>query len=84
MKIVVKLTPNAGKNEIIGWDTSAPEHPVLNVRVTAVPEDGKANKALIALLSKHLKIPKSAIKIIRGETNRLKTIEIPDNFNIHV
>lgn len=82
MKIVVKLTPNAGKNEIIEWDTSAPEQPVLNVRVTAVPEDGKANKALIALLSKTWKIPKSEIKIIRGETSRLKTLEIPNNSNI--
>lgn len=78
MKIVVKLTPNAGKNEIIGWDNAAPEQPVLNVRVTAVPENGKANDALIKLLSKEWKIPKSEITIIRGETARLKTLKIPD------
>lgn len=82
MEITIKLTPNSKKNEITGWDDNNSKEKILKVRVTAIPEDGKANKALIALLSKHWKIPKTAIKIIRGETNRLKTIEIPDNFNI--
>ncbi len=70
-KITVRLTPNAKANKVIGWDDN-----VLKVQVTAIPEKGKANKALIALLSKHWKIPKSAISITRGETARIKTLEI--------
>ena len=41
-----------------------------------VPEDGKANKALIALLAKRLKIAKSAISIVSGETARKKILRI--------
>ena len=44
--------------------------------VTAVPEDGKANKAVIALLAKRLKLPKSAIDIASGATDRRKTLLI--------
>jgi uncharacterized protein (TIGR00251 family) len=45
--------------------------------VTAPPVDGKANKALIALLAKEFKAPKSKIKIVQGETSRDKLIELP-------
>jgi uncharacterized protein YggU (UPF0235/DUF167 family) len=44
--------------------------------VTAVPEDGKANEALIKVLSKALHIPKSAISLVRGATSRVKELEI--------
>ncbi|CCB89456.1 MAG: DUF167 domain-containing protein [Simkania sp.] len=68
---VVKVTPKAAKNEIIGW-----EGELLKVRLTAAPEKGKANEALITLLSKKLKIAKSRIHILKGETSRQKLVEI--------
>jgi len=46
------------------------------VKVTVPPEKGKANKAVIELLSKALKVPKSRIEIIKGETSRIKTVFI--------
>lgn len=75
-KITVRLTPNAKKNEIIGWEEDLLGEKTLKVQVTAIPEKGKGNAALIKLLSKKWKIPKSAITIIRGETNRTKILEI--------
>lgn len=69
--IVVKVTPKASKNEIIGW-----EGDLLKIRLTAAPEKGKANDSLIALLSKKLKIAKSRIHILKGETSRQKLVEI--------
>ena len=45
-------------------------------RVRAVPEDGKANEALIALLAKTLAVPKSHLRIVSGATSRLKRIAI--------
>lgn len=48
----------------------------LKARVTAVPEKGKANKALVALLSKALKVPKSAVSVVSGETARQKILRI--------
>ena len=74
--ITVKLTPGAKQNKVMGWEEDLFGDRTLKVQVTAIPEKGKANKALIALLSKHWKIPKSAITIIRGETSRTKILEV--------
>lgn len=74
--ILVKLTPKASKNEVQGWSKDAQGRNVLKISVTAVPEKGKANKALIALLAKYFNIPKSNITIARGKKERIKTIEI--------
>ena len=48
----------------------------LKVRVTAVPEKGKANQQLINFLAKSLKRPGSSFSIVSGETDRNKVIEI--------
>jgi uncharacterized protein (TIGR00251 family) len=45
---------------------------MLRVAVTAAPEKGKANKAIVAVLSEALGVPKSAIEIIAGETSPQK------------
>ena len=46
------------------------------VRVTAAPEAGKANDAVVALLAKWLRVPKRSIKIVRGHRSRNKRIRI--------
>ena len=76
MRITVKLTPGAKKNAVIGWEEDLFGDKILKIQVTTVPEKGKANKAMIALLSKEWKVPKSAIKIVRGETSRVKILEV--------
>ena len=48
----------------------------LKLYVTSVPEDGKANEAVIKLLSQELKVPKSAITIIQGLKSRKKVVRI--------
>jgi uncharacterized protein (TIGR00251 family) len=48
----------------------------LRVSVSAAPVDGKANDAVIRTLAEALDVPRSAIEIVRGETNRRKTIRI--------
>lgn len=64
----VKISPNASKNEIIKTDEG------IKIKITAQPVDGKANKALSEFLSKELKIPKTSIQIIKGTTNKEKTV----------
>ena len=68
--IKLKISPNASKNEIIKTEEG------VKVKITAQPIDGKANKALIEFLSKHFKIPKPSIEILRGETSKEKTLLI--------
>ncbi|MCB1562755.1 MAG: DUF167 domain-containing protein [Alphaproteobacteria bacterium] len=71
----VRVTPKA-KAERIKKAVCEDGNPLYKIYVTAAPEDGKANKAVIALLAKTLGIPKSALKITRGLTNRNKTIQL--------
>ena len=63
-----KISPNAKKNEIIKDESG------IKIKITAQPVEGKANKALVEFLSKQFKIPKTSIKIIKGETSKDKTI----------
>jgi len=67
----VKVQPKASADRIIGEHGGA-----LKVSVTVPPEKGKANAAVIALLSKKLGVPKSSIEIVRGETSRIKTLRV--------
>ena len=63
----VRAQPGARRNEIHGQHDG-----MLKVRVTQSPEKGKANKALISLLSKGLSLRKSRIELIAGETSHRK------------
>lgn len=73
MTLEVRVQPRASRAAIAGV-----EGETLKIKLTAPPADGEANRQLIALLSKELKVPKSRIRIIRGETSRNKLIEILD------
>ena len=70
----ITVTTRASRNKIepmLDADSSG-----FHMWVTAVPERGKANKAVIALLSEHLNVPKSRITIIAGQSDRHKVVEI--------
>lgn len=73
IEIAIKVSPGASQNSIVGIVNGE-----LKVRITARPIKGAANEALIAFLSKELKIPKSQIKIIKGETSSHKRIQLID------
>ncbi|MDG2521142.1 DUF167 family protein [Caulobacter segnis] len=75
-RIAVRLTPRGGRDRIDGWDKDGDGRPFLKARVSAPPEDGKANAALVVLIAKSLGVPKSAVTIASGQTARLKQIEI--------
>lgn len=66
----LKISPNSAKNQLIK------EGDIIKLKITAQPIEGKANKAVIEFLSKQLKVPKSSIEIIKGDTSKEKTIFI--------
>jgi uncharacterized protein (TIGR00251 family) len=72
----IRLTPKGGRDAIDGWGTAADGKEYLKVRVAAVPEDGKANAALVALLAKALGVARSGVSILSGHTSRIKHVEI--------
>jgi len=67
VEFAVKATPSAKRNEIRGVFSGA-----LKVHVTAAPEKGKANQAIIKLLSKELGVAKNQIELVSGGTSSLK------------
>ncbi|MGG7516976.1 DUF167 domain-containing protein [Allorhizobium undicola] len=76
VRLAVRLTPNGGRDAIDGVETSATGEAHLKIRVSDVPEKGKANKALIALLAKKTGIAKSTISLVSGDTARQKILRI--------
>ena len=76
LSLVVRLTPKGGRDAIDGVETMSDGKAVLKARVRAVPEDGKANAALVELLAKALRVPRSAVSVATGQTSRVKTLEI--------
>ena len=68
----IRLTPKAAHSRIegVGADGGA----VLKVAVTAPPERGKANAAMIKLLAKAWRLPKTSMAITAGATARRKTL----------
>lgn len=79
IRLSVRLTPNGGRDALEKVEAGSDGDMVLKARVSAVPENGKANKALIALLAKAFRVPKSAITLISGETARKKILRIDTN-----
>ncbi len=73
----IKLSPNAKKSALgSGVFVDADGREYLKASVVCVPEKGKANKELLKMLSKRLKIAISDLKIISGETDHKKKVQI--------
>jgi uncharacterized protein (TIGR00251 family) len=75
IRFAVRLTPKGGRDSVEGWTLDSDGKRYLKARVSAPPQDGKANEALIRLLAKTLSIGKSKLRIVSGETSRIKMIE---------
>lgn len=73
-RIALRVTPNARSNRIGGPQTRADGSCVLIVRVTAPPNKGAANDAVIALVAKALGLSKSTLSLASGQTSRTKVI----------
>lgn len=67
----IKLTPNSSKNEILGYTDE-----YVKIKISAPPNENKANKKLISYISDWLNIAKSNISLISGDKARLKKVLI--------
>ena len=72
-EVVIEVTsrPGASRRGIIGVTGER-----LIIGVNSRPEKGKANDELIEYLAREMRVPRSALLIVRGETSRRKLIGI--------
>ncbi len=70
MKLSIKVIPNVRKSEVVE------EAGFLKVKVDAPAREGKANKRVIEILADYFKVPKSRIRILKGQNSKNKLVEI--------
>ncbi len=70
-RLVVHVTPKASRPGITGWRDGE-----LQVRVSVAPEGGKANAETCRTIAAALGVPKSRVRLVRGETSRHKELEV--------
>lgn len=70
-RLSVHVNPRSSRNQISGW-----QEDVLSIKLTAPPVDGAANKASVEFLADCLRIRKSQVSLVSGETSRDKVFEI--------
>ncbi len=71
-RLAVRLTPRGGVDRVDGVG----EDGALRARVAAPPVDGAANEALCRLLARELGVPRSAVRVVAGESGRRKIVEV--------
>ena len=67
----LRVVPRASRTEILGIQGG-----LLRIRLAAVPVDGAANEALIRFLADRIAVPRSAVRVVSGQTSRSKVVEI--------
>ena len=74
VRVAIRVSPGASANRVVGLVGTADGGRALKVSVTAAPEGGKANAAVVKLLARAWKVPKSSITVISGAVERNKTL----------
>jgi len=70
-RLNVKVVPGSSRNQIVGWLGDA-----LKIKVTAPPEKGQANEAVIELLAEALDLTTNDIEVLSGHSSPSKVIAI--------
>ena len=69
LTFAVRISPRASRSEISGEHDGA-----LRVRIAAPPVDGAANRELVRVIARALKVPQNAVEIIAGTNSKSKTV----------
>jgi uncharacterized protein len=69
--LAIRVQPRAKRSEVAGERGGA-----VVIRVSAPPVDRKANEAVCRLIAERVGVPKSAVRIVRGESSRDKVVQI--------
>ena len=76
IQFAVRVAPRSSRQGVEGIVRDADGAKLLKVAVNAPPEDGKANKEVLALLAKTMGIAKSRLSLVSGATARKKVVRL--------
>lgn len=76
IEIRLRVTPGASRDEVVGVVAGADDDLRLSVRVRAVPEKGRANKAVERLIAEILDVSRGCVSVAAGATGRAKTVRL--------
>ena len=76
INIALRVTPRGGRDGIDGLEQLSNGRSVLKVRVRAIADGGEANRAVLALLAKSLRVTKASVSLLSGATSRLKQVAV--------
>ena len=71
-RLRVRVRPAARGTRLVGWMADG----TLKLEVGAPPEDGRANRAVVALLAAALGVRETAVRVARGQGTRGKVVEV--------
>ena len=72
MDLKLKIIPRGPRTEFAGEMADG----TIKIKLKAVPEDGKANAALLAFLAAHYQVPTTAVELITGATSQRKLVRV--------
>lgn len=67
----VRVNPRSSRNQVTGW-----QEDTVNIKLTAPPVEGAANKAALEFIAERLRLKKSQVSLSSGATSREKIFEI--------
>ena len=70
-RLRVRVSPGAGRSEVVGRHGDA-----WKLRVSAAPERGRANDAVLRLLADTLDVPRGSLSLVAGHAGRDKVVEL--------
>jgi uncharacterized protein (TIGR00251 family) len=74
--LAVRATPKSGRDAIEGITQFSDGRPALKARISAAPEDGKANAALSRMIARAAGVAPSAVQLVHGAGGRQKTFRL--------
>lgn len=76
VRVRVRVTPRASSDAVKGTIVDDAGRAALAVQVTAAPEDGRANDAVVALLARQWRLPRSSLTVVQGAAARIKVLHV--------
>ena len=70
--LTVKVIPRASASEVVGLMANG----ILKLKVAAVPEKGKANEEVCAVIADYLGVPKRSVSVTQGHSSQQKRLKI--------